>query len=217
MSFTNKDILLASLLGSKAVEQIPRLAAVENELAKHVGIPIPIIPFRNVETFDVKEYNIQNRQWLADYGAAQFVPLRLRRSGTEEDWFELPYEPLISVSGSNIIAKRKVAKAPGFIGTVKEYWAQDDYEITITGALYGREEIGDFAECFPREDFERLKNYCISPSGLDVDCPLLEILDIRHIVVESFEFPFSKGENVQGYTIKALSDFSAEFLIEQEG
>ena len=58
MNFQDDDILLASLLGSKFVEQLPRLTAVENELQKRVGYPIPFLPFRNKVIIDEQEANV---------------------------------------------------------------------------------------------------------------------------------------------------------------
>ena len=95
--------------------------------------------------------------WKADKDNLQFFPVKVRRHGTNDPYFQLPYEPLISVSGKNNIIKRDIAKAPNFVGTVKEYWSQDDYEISITGTLLGENEIDDYSMTFPASDFEKLK------------------------------------------------------------
>lgn len=202
MNFSDKDILLASLLGSKTMEDVPRFAVVENELEKHVGYPIPFLPFKN--------------KWKADKSDVenQFFPLKLKRTGTNDEWFTLPFEPMISIAGKNNIIKRSIAKAPHFVGTIKEHWSQDDYSINITGTLFGDNEIGDYQSTFPRTYFEKLRDQCLSPTGLDVQCDLFQLLGIQKIVVEDFTFPFSKGENVQAYTMKAISDYSADFLLE---
>jgi hypothetical protein len=231
MKFTDEDILLASLLGSKFVEQVPRLSAVENELQKRVGFPIPFLPFKNKVIIDEQEANVENNQvsiyeqdaeeldakiWKANPSVVdnQFFPLKVRRAESGDPFFTLPYEPMISITGKNKIVKRSIAKAPNFIGTIKEHWSQDDYDITIAGALYGENESGGYSQAFPKSDFEALKNYCISPTGLEIECEILQLLGIKFIVVEDFNFPFSKGENVQAYDIKAVSDFSAKFLLE---
>lgn len=235
MNFSDKDILLASLLGSKIVETVPRLSLVEKELSKRVGIPIPFLPFKNDinieqpnsdKDFNNNEIDIAKsnayseadawQNWEADIQKPnqQFFPLYVKRAGTQDPFFKLPYEPLISISGKNNIAKRSIAKAPKFIGTIKEHWSQDDYQITITGALFGENEQGNYQEAYPKADFEKLKSYCISPTGLQVECDFFQQFGINFIVVEEFNFPFSKGENVQGYDIKALSDFATEFLLE---
>lgn len=228
MTFSDKDILVASLIGSKAVEAVPRLAVVENYMEKHVGIPIPFLPFKNkVEVGSRRSEDEDDNpqadsrpneltKWKANKSNVdgQFFPFSVKRAGTKDPFYTLPYEPLISISGKNNIVKRSIAKAPNFIGTVKEHWSQDDYSITITGMLFGSNEIGAPQNTFPREDFEKLREYCTSPTGLEVQCEPLQLLGINNIVIEDFSFPFSKGENVQAYDIKATSDFSADFLLE---
>lgn len=217
MELGDKDILLASLLGSKIMEQVPRLAVVENEMSKIPQLmSAPFLPFQNKITVE-QPISFEADSWNFNKSSMQqFAPISIRRVGDNGSFYTLPYEPFISISGKNKIVKRSIAKAPNFVGTVKEHWSQDDYEITITGTLFGSREIGSFEESFPRADFEKLRDYCISPTGLEVRCDLLQLLGINHIVVEDFNFPFSKGENVQAYDIKAVSDFSAEFLLEIE-
>lgn len=218
MNLQNKEILLASLVGSTAAKSIPRLAVVQNEMMKHVVPPIPFLPFKRDENVAEVKSSDSWEGWRADRSIIdrQFAPLSLRRAGTDDEFYTLPYEAMISVSAKNNIVKRSIAKAPHFVGTIKEHWSQDDYVITITGILFGENERGVFSETFPRTDFEKLRDYCISPTGLEVRCDLLQLLGINNIVVEEFSFPFSKGENVQAYDIKALSDFSADFLLEIE-
>jgi hypothetical protein len=215
MKLSSKEMLYASLVGSKIAETIPRLSMVQNEAMKHPLPKIPFLPFRNQTEIKTVE-SVDSDTWAANSPNIenQFFPLSIRRAGSKDPWYTLPYEPLISINAANNIIKRNIAKAPNFIGTVKEHFSQDDYEITITGVFYGEKEIGAMDECFPREDFEALKRYCTAPEGLDVECELLQLLGINQIVVESFSFPFSKGENVQAYDIKALSDYSSEFLLE---
>ncbi len=217
MTLSDKDILIASLLGSKMMERVPRLAVVQNELMKHPVPSVPFLPFKNDVVINkpvVTEVN--GKIWQSDSQENQFFPLYIRRAGSDDPFFMLPYEPMISVSGKNNIVTRNIAKAPNFIGTIKEHFSQDDYEISITGSLFGREEMGSYDEAFPHEDFVKLKNYCISPTGLEVQCEFLQYFGVDKIVVKDFSFPFSKGENVQVYDIKALSDFSADFLLELE-
>lgn len=221
----NQDILFASLVGSKVVKMIPRLEAVQNELMKHVLPPIPFLPFRNDEgVIDVSAEEYLNL-WEADKPLSdeqQFFPLSL---SIDEGvtWFRLPYEPLISISGKNVIAKRRVAKFEaesatdikntGISGTIKERWCQDDYEITITGVLMGSLLRGNYEDCFPRADFEKLKRILTHSQHIKVACAPFELLGINSIVIDDFSFPFTKGENVQAYEIKACSDSSYNLLI----
>lgn len=214
MTLSDKDILLSSLLGSRMVQAVPRLEAVENEMMKHVGYPVRIVPFQHKDVFASENHTLKDSEVWSERGKRQFMPLFIKRAGTDDPFFQLPYEPMISITGKNNIVKRSIAKATNYVGTVKEHFSQDDYDITITGTLFGKEEMGTFEETFPREDFEKLKKYCVHPKGLEVKCELFQMLEIQNIVVESFDFPFSKGEEVQAYSISAISDFSTDFLLE---
>jgi hypothetical protein len=137
---------------------------------------------------------------------AQFFPMYFSL-GQYSEKFLLPYEPMISISGKNNIIKRRVAKPDNAIkGTIKERWAQDDYEIKITGLLIGEHETGNVRQCFPISDFTKLKDFMTIQPMIWVFCEPLQLLGIHRIVIEDFNFPFTKGENVQAYEIKAVSD-----------
>lgn len=218
----NNDILFASLVGSKIVEMVPRLTAVQNELMKHVLPPLPFLPFRNSEGIAVIEKtNDEQFTWEADRPVSeeqQFFPLSMSID-KGKTYFRLPYEPLISISGKNVIAKRRVAKwnaenSKQLTGTIKERWSQDDYEITITGVLMGALLKGNFEDCYPRADFEKLKKALTNSKEIWINCPPLELLGINKIAVDDFSYPFTKGENVQAYEIKACSDYSYNLLME---
>jgi len=219
----NTDILYASLLGSKV--NIGRFGAVQNELMKHVLPPIPFLPFQHKEELAKGESVLDVNLWQADKplsGDDQFFPI----------WFEVPdvnkgkrwlfpYEPLINISGRHTLIRRNVAKAHStkstekkLTGSIKEHWNQDDYEITITGALIGAIEMGDSSQTFPRKDFEMLRDYIIKGKRIKVYCEPLQLLGINYLVISDFSFPFTKGENVQAYEIKAYSDFDYNLLLD---
>ena len=218
----NNDILFASLVGSKIVEMVPRLTAVQNELMKHVLPPLPFLPFRNSEGIAVVEKtNDEQFTWEADKPLSeeqQFFPLSMSID-QGKTYFRLPYEPLISINGKNVIAKRRVAKwnsenSNQLTGSIKERWSQDDYDITITGVLMGALLKGNFEDCYPRADFEKLKKVLTNSKEIWINCPPLELLGINKIVVDDFSYPFTKGENVQAYEIKSCSDYSYNLLME---
>lgn len=218
MKLTNENILIASLLGSKVVEKIPRFEKVANYMETHVGFPIPFLPIRNevkieeVDGFEVGAVGQGPTPLLEDQ---QFFPFSFKKP-TEEQWFMLPWEPMLSIEGRNKVVRRYVAKqGTNNIGSVKERFSTDDFDITITGTLFGLQESGKPAETYPREDMERLREYLVSAEALEVRCEPLQILGINRIVVDSMSFPFTKGENVQAYEIKAWSDFDFQLLIEE--
>jgi hypothetical protein len=221
MELNRNELFFASLVGSKIAEKIPQFQIIQNELQKK-GLPtIPFLPLRNkpVKVADPEREYSGHTIWEADAPLSkddQFFPLSVKRRGTNDPFYTLPYEPMVNISGSNEIITRKVAKAPGLIGTIKEHWSQDDYSISITGTLIGKKLVGSAGETFPRADFEKLRDYMTHPKGLEVQCEPLQLLGINYLVVESFDFPFTKGENVQAYTIQCLSDFSVDFLLEIE-
>jgi hypothetical protein len=225
MEFNEKSILFASLLGSKVAQQIPRFETIQNKLGKHV-LPLPpriLIPVASWDsragyesTGDVKAGEL----WTADVPKSeseQFFPFTFIDAETGEK-FLLPYEPMLSISSKNNIVKRTVAKIGSEEkqqGTVKERWSRDDFEIKITGVLIGSILTGDVSQCFPRNDFQKLRDILIKKKKWGIQCEPLQLLGIDWIVVEEMNFPFTKGENVQAYEISVISDFEYSLLLEE--
>ena len=221
MEFNEKSILFASLLGSKVAQQIPRFETVQNEIGKRVLPPISFLPFKNNPVkINEPEGNFNPGElWMADAPKSeseQFFPFTLIDELGRE--FLLPYEPMLSISSKNNIVKRTVAKADDFKyqGTVKERWSRDDYEIKITGVLIGSILTGDVSQCFPKYDFEKLRDILQLRKNWKINCSPLELLGINSIVIYDMNFPFTKGENVQAYEITAKSDFDYNLLLEEE-
>lgn len=137
-------------------------------------------------------------------GVPMRMPLQVREEGGE--WYLLPVEPLISITGRNIITRRQVAKGRAR-GTIKERWTQDDYQLKISGVLISYKE-----NRYPKEDVEKLRKLC-EVSSLEVECPLLYLFGINKIVVENYDFPFTSGLQNQAYEISAYSDDIYKLLI----
>ena len=221
MKLTNENVLIGSLMGSTVAKLIPRAGALENELSKHILPPVKILPFiQNKVGYNEVENDYNDSElWRQDKPLneqEQFFPFSFRSSKDENFWL-LPWEPIINIEAKTIIAKRYIAKAgKNYIGSVKERWSVDDYSITITGAFYGKKMRGNHQQTYPREDMERLKNYLLTAEALEVRSEPLQILGINRIVIESVTFPFTKGENVQAYEIKAVSDFPFKLLYEHK-
>jgi hypothetical protein len=215
MELNQTGILFSSLVGSKVTESIPRFTAIQNELLKRVLPPIPFLPKTNNEAVRDVTADFNADVWQADKPLSeeqQFFPFSF--VGEDGTRYLLPYEPMVNVIGKNTIVRRNVAKAQNMIGSIKERWNQADYEITITGVLIGSILSGTVDQCFPREDFERLRDQMTAPRSLTVYCEPLQLLGINQIVIEDFSFPFTKGENVQAYEIKAYSDFAYNLLLD---
>jgi hypothetical protein len=205
-----KQIFFASLVGSKVAESIPRFSVLQNELAKHVLPPIPFLPLQNKDKIKKKSaVGIEPLWWLNDSAPKkdqQFFPLSFSLTENGQKYL-LPYETMISINGKNQVIKRSVSKGKKLPGKIKEWWAQDDYDITITGVLIGEYGNGPVDNCYPISDFRKLKEFLTIGQDIFVICEPLQLLGINKIVIEDFSFPFTKGESVQAYEIKAVSDF----------
>ncbi|MBQ7899361.1 MAG: hypothetical protein IJ307_05860 [Bacteroidales bacterium] len=140
-------------------------------------------------------------------GVPMKCPLWMRLEG--EEWWLLPYEPIVSVNGKNVIVKKQVSKGK-VRGSIKERWSQDDYQISISGILINPSGTG-----FPDEDVKRLRRLC-EAGKVQVMSPLMEVFSIDQIVIEGYDFPFTSGPNNQAYTISASSDDIYKLLLRSE-
>ena len=138
-------------------------------------------------------------------GVPMQMPLRfkLEQAGAEE-WF-FPLEPMISLTGQNIIVRRQVNKGK-VKGSIKERWSQDDYSVTIQGVLIG------FDGKYPEGDVSRLRAFCEAGQVIAIN-PLLELFGISRLVIESWDIPHTVGSNNQNYTLKAYSDDIYKLLL----
>ena len=139
-------------------------------------------------------------------GIPMRMPLELKADGGE--WWLLPVEPLVTLTGRNVIVRRQVAK--GVRGSIKERWTQDDYQVDIEGVI-----INYGADSYPSDEVRILKNLCES-ARLQVRGPLFELFSINQIVVENFDFPFTSGVRNQAYRITAWSDDIYKLLLKRK-
>lgn len=138
------------------------------------------------------------------------VPVELKWED-ESEWQRLPFDPVVSVTGKNVIVRRTPLKAHPDRprrGSVKELWTQDDYEINIAGVFIG--EDGEY----PESDLRKLRRYCEGRKTVEIRSPLLTIFNIERLAVESYALPFTKGIENQMYTIKGYSDDLFDMLSE---
>lgn len=123
--------------------------------------------------------------------------------------WKLPFDPMIGVQGRNIISRRYVAKSQRR-GSIKELWSMDDWDIDISGVLMSdnEEEL--------QQMVGRFRGYCQVGEPLIVECEYLsEAFDIQRMVVESYNFPHTKGLTTQTYTLRCYSDEDYDLLIGQ--
>lgn len=221
MALDNQDILFAGLMGSRFVKTIENSNLLQNELAKKVLPPIPFLPLKNennVALVNSDGYSISNN-WTQKESipeSQQFFPLSFSFTEGGQKW-TFPYEPMMNLSSGNNIVKRNVAKqGKNMIGTIKERWSRKDFDITATGVLIGSIMKGNVEDCYPKKQLERLFEFLVYNKEIYVYSPLLEVAGVSKLVVEDYSFPFTKGENVQAYELKLISDFSYNLLIKEE-
>lgn len=139
----------------------------------------------------------------AAIGVPHACPLKMKWEN-EFEWWQLPIEPVVTITGKNMIVKRNVLKTASADvarrGSVKELWSQDDYEINISGVFIATDGR------LPSSDVMRLRHYCEGRQSILVDSPLFTLFNIRRIAIEDFQFPFTKGIENQMFSLKATSD-----------
>lgn len=217
IKLTNEAVLFASLLGGAAIRQAQRLNQVDSRFADRVLPVVPFLPIKNKTVVTQGEpFNLDGDfHWKADApkpAEQQFWPLTFEDE--KGNRYTLPYEPLINLSSKNNIVKRTVAKMGDeqiIQGTVKERWSRDDWSIKVTGVLQGEN-----MRAFPKDDFQKLRDLLITTKRWTIYCEPLYLLGINYVVVESMDFPFSKGENVQAYEMELTSDYPFNLLIQEE-
>ena len=193
-------------------------AAYTAALAGHV---LPPLPFPYTGSGDVVsgadgEYNADvittgsgDNPSYTIFGTPMCFPLSIKLSNGNDDWWLLPTEPIITLGGGNIVAKSNVAKSK-LRGSIKERWSTDDYTISIEGLLTRFDQW-----TYPQDDVARLRAIVEARDTIDVKCQLFEIFGIGKIVVEKYDWPFTKGEENQAYRLSVVSDDDWDLLIKK--
>lgn len=153
------------------------------------------------------------------YGETRFiVPVSLAKESEPDNAFQLPTDPIVTVSGGNTIAHGNIADG-AIRGTVKEFWSRGNYEIKISGILMsddGSGEIGEDGKVRMQYYLSRLVELCEARENLIITCPdLNEAFGISRIAVKKVDFQPTDGENNQLFAITADSDDS--YNLELEG
>lgn len=207
---------------------IPAWAA-EVDAAKDraLGLPMPPYPINHtvgivngngmaINYTDAEEIDTTRRDaiLMSIWGTPMCFPVKLKtKTQTDGEWWLLPMEPIITITGKNIIKRRTVSKiSPNLnrrAGSIKEYWAEDDYEVTIEGMLTSAPN----ERTYPKDDLKKLLELKASREVINVQSPLFEYVGISAIAIEDFDILFTKGEENQAYKIKGYSDDPWELFI----
>jgi hypothetical protein len=129
-------------------------------------------------------------------------PLSFSAEGIKD--FTFPIDPILSVSLKNVITRRQVSKGKQR-GSIKERWTEDDADISISGVFIDKDGY------YPAE-VEQLRAFM--GKQITVLNTFLNEKDINQIVIESIDFPHTKGIENQTFEIKAYSDDVFQLLIE---
>lgn len=125
----------------------------------------------------------------------------------DDERIVLTPDPVMSVSGHNVVVRRNVAKGGVVRGTIKESWREDDLSVQVAGLLTGddRESMGD--------KVSKLLAICQAGKVVTIDCDYLrDCYGITKIVIEDYDFQHTKGLGNQQYVLKGYSDESYELL-----
>lgn len=107
-------------------------------------------------------------------------------------------EVLIDVTmAKNIIT----TQIQGRNGTIKEYFSDGDYTITVTGKAINENNA------FPEVALNALKEICKVPETLVINCPFLQYFGITAGVITDYSFTEVEGyRNRVDFTISLISD-----------
>ena len=112
--------------------------------------------------------------------------------------YNFVYGALIQVKGHKNIV---VTEIPGGRGTIKELVSVPDYEITITGKLYCKNNALLLSE------LENLVALWDKDESLDIICPYTDLFGIKKIAIQNFNPIIKDGfQSVLWYTMSGLSD-----------
>lgn len=114
---------------------------------------------------------------------------------------------LIDISQTKNIVKTIVQ---GRKGTVKEYISLGDYQVTIRGAIVGKDMWK-----YPQSDVALLKRILEIEKEIKCISEYLQIFGIYNLAVESYRFPQREGfQNMQLFEITASQDEPIELKVE---
>lgn len=95
----------------------------------------------------------------------------------------------------------------GMEGTVKEYTATGDYEITLqVGVWPARQDWTDY----PTEEVMRLRSFLTTGRALRVQSEWLDLFGISRMVIKGFQLAQATHSNCQVVSIQALSDVEVD-------
>ena len=128
----------------------------------------------------------------------------------EDSGLELKVDTvLIDVNRPKIIERSVVQ---GRDGRVKEFIANDDYNVMIRGLLVNPDK-----GLYPLDDMNTLIALCDLNKEIKVTSDYLNLFGISYIVIANPYFPQRKGhQNTQLFSLNCFSDEAVELIINEE-
>jgi hypothetical protein len=111
---------------------------------------------------------------------------------------------LIDVSQTKNIVKTAIQ---GLSGTIKEYIADGDYEISIKGII-----VNESNE-YPTADISSLLEICKKNENIRVTSNFLQLFGIDDIIIESYTLKQDEFSNTQQFELSCVSDKPVELLL----
>jgi hypothetical protein len=143
-------------------------------------------------------------------GAEIRMPMALKIPGTQNELFQLPNEPIVSIRGGKETVITSLNRG-GKRGTVKEEVNLNDYEIAIRGLAINEQEND-----YPDQIIRQIRTLTEHPGSLEVVGFLFELFRINLVTVQDFYYPRDERMpiRVQAYEIKFISDedFEIDFV-----
>lgn len=119
------------------------------------------------------------------------------------------YDMTIVVNQTKNIVKTPVQ---GRAGDFKEYIADGDFNITITGRLSPVDK--NSISKYPEDAMNILIDLCKVQDSIAVVCKYLQRFSIYNLVIESYDLPQTEGSHtIQAFTLNCLSDEPVELVL----
>lgn len=168
-------------------------------LFDYIGPNFPEWWKKNKKKFELPDLRGINSDQVK--GGKYFMRLKLSHKGQV---FELPNEPLISISFTKTIVKTATVGKKRR-GTVKEFITIDDEVINIKGVCINVEN----PDLYPADQVALLKELFDINDALEVESnAFFELFGVRKLVIEDLKLDEMTGESagLQTYSITAISD-----------
>lgn len=155
--------------------------------------------YSNIELTDItsgNEFLISDQSKSALLGVPVFCDLVLESPEDRSVRLNI-INPMITLTQVRNITRTVVQ---GRNGTVKEFIADNDYEIDVTGALFS----GDGS--YPQNDVDVLIKLLKTQRELDVNSHLLQLFGIYSAVVTEYKLSQTLMKDMQLFSLKMISD-----------